>query len=503
MIPVRVAIRVRPLLDHELQQGCLDNVCADEKENTIEIGPKVFTYDYVFAGSDRANELYESCVQPLLDGCFQGLNATVLAYGQTGSGKTFTMGTTGGSQGVIPRVAKDIFANIEEEMKEGKIKYSVTVSFLEIYREEIRDLLCSTSSLSVREDTNGQVFVSGLSETKVLSECDILDTLDKGCSERATGATSMNATSSRSHAIFTINVRAVDEETQDVRVSKFHLVDLAGSERAKRTHAQGKRLQEGIDINKGLLCLGNVISALGSETKRQGHIPYRDSKLTRLLQDSLGGNSRTLMIACASPADSNFEETLNTLKYANRARNIQNKPTTNREDNTHAQNKIITQLRAKISALEAELYDARDQTNPTKTRETCAVLMKLSERNAYLEDMVAKIKISVEEQKNSPQFQDQLNAIFETPQETSSKDDETKETDDENFNEREQEHMENQVALQRELQKITEELDMKVKAADQMNESNEGFDSMRKAYEATMEKMCSEVIYYKKNVMIY
>ncbi|XP_078741275.1 chromosome-associated kinesin KIF4-like, partial [Lampetra fluviatilis] len=298
-------------------------------------------------------------------------NATVLAYGQTGSGKTFTMGGAYSgvadphSTGVIPRAVHALFRGVQSR---DAYEFAISVSYLEIYREEIIDLLYVGKDrplLSVREDPKEGIKICGLTERVVASAEDMICCLEQGNLSRTVGATAMNAQSSRSHAIFTITVEQRGREDRESHCrSKLHLVDLAGSERAKRTKAEGDRLREGININRGLLALGNVISALGEEgaARRAHHVPYRDSRLTRLLQDSLGGNSLTLMVACVSPADSNLEETLNTLRYADRARKIKNKPIVNRDPNT-AELQMLRQqvcyLSTPVQQLQVQLLQAR------------------------------------------------------------------------------------------------------------------------------------------------
>uniref|UniRef100_A0A6Q2XWA4 Kinesin motor domain-containing protein n=1 Tax=Esox lucius TaxID=8010 RepID=A0A6Q2XWA4_ESOLU len=339
-IPVRVALRCRPLVTKEINEGCQTCLTFVPGEPQVIVGTeKAFTYDYVYDPASEQEEVFNSAVLPLLCGLFKGYHATVLAYGQTGSGKTFSMGGTYTSAqeneptvGVIPRVVKWIFQEME---KRTDCEFSLSVSYLEIYNEDILDLLCPSvskdkpSAINIREDPKEGIKIIGLIEKEVFSAQEMVGCLELGNSARTVGSTAMNAASSRSHAIFTITLeqrRGVDKSNV---VSKLHLVDLAGSERQKKTKAEGDRLKEGISINRGLLSLGNVISALGDESKKGSFVPYRDSKLTRLLQDSLGGNSHTLMIACVSPADSNIEETLNTLRYADRARKIKNKPVVN------------------------------------------------------------------------------------------------------------------------------------------------------------------------------
>ncbi|KAI4307496.1 hypothetical protein L6164_030675 [Bauhinia variegata] len=393
---VRVAVNIRPLITSELLLGCTDCISVVPGEPQVQIGSHSFTYDYVYGSrGSPPSAIYDDCVAPLVDALFHGYNATVLAYGQTGSGKTYTMGTNytgeGSSGGIIPRVMESIFKRVET-MKDST-EFLIRVSFIEIFKEEVFDLLDTNSSVSsrevastvkpavpprvpiqIRETVNGGITLAGVTEAEVKTKEEMASYISRGSLSRATGSTNMNSQSSRSHAIFTITMEqkkiaccrngVVDNDIgDDILCAKFHLVDLAGSERAKRTGADGMRLKEGIHINKGLLALGNVISALGDEKKRKegGHIPYRDSKLTRLLQDSLGGNSKTVMIACVSPADTNAEETLNTLKYANRARNIQNKAVVNR-DPMAAQMQI---MRSQIEQLQAELLFYRgDASGP-------------------------------------------------------------------------------------------------------------------------------------------
>ncbi|XP_023700548.1 kinesin family member 4 [Paramormyrops kingsleyae] len=364
VIPVRVGLRCRPLVPKELSEGCQCCLTFVPGEPQVIVGnDKAFTYDYVFDPMTEQEEVFNTAVSPLMSGLFKGYNATVLAYGQTGSGKTFSMGGTYTSAqeneptvGVIPRVIKRIF---HEKGKTADGDFTLSVSYLEIYNEEILDLLCSSKdkpAISIREDPKEGIKIVGLTEKEVFSQHEMVSCLELGNAARTVGSTAMNAASSRSHAIFTITLeqRQGGDKSEAV-VSKLHLVDLAGSERQKKTKAEGDRLKEGISINRGLLSLGNVISALGDESKKGSFVPYRDSKLTRLLQDSLGGNSHTLMIACISPADSNIEETINTLRYADRARKIKNKPVVNVDPRAAE----MKQLRQQVQELQVMLLHAR------------------------------------------------------------------------------------------------------------------------------------------------
>ncbi|KAH1065580.1 hypothetical protein J1N35_030567 [Gossypium stocksii] len=385
---VKVAVHVRPLIGDEKLQGCKDCVTVTPGKPQVQIGTHSFTFDHVYGSiGSPSSSMFEECIVPLVDGLFQGYNATVLAYGQTGSGKTYTMGTgfkDGCQTGIIPQVMNALFGKIES--LKHQIEFQLHVSFIEILKEEVRDLLDPTSlnksdaaspnagkvhvpgkpPIQIRESSNGVITLAGSTEVSVSTLKEMAACLEQGSLSRATGSTNMNNQSSRSHAIFTITLEQMrklnpvsgdgspnDIMSEEYLCAKLHLVDLAGSERAKRTGSDGMRFKEGVHINKGLLALGNVISALGDEKKRKEgvHVPYRDSKLTRLLQDSLGGNSRTVMIACISPADINAEETLNTLKYANRARNIQNKPVVNRDPMSNE----MLKMRQQLEHLQAEL----------------------------------------------------------------------------------------------------------------------------------------------------
>uniref|UniRef100_A0A8D0D4Z3 Kinesin family member 21B n=1 Tax=Sander lucioperca TaxID=283035 RepID=A0A8D0D4Z3_SANLU len=373
-------------------EGCHVCTLVTPGEPQVLLGKdKAFTYDFVFDIDSEQQYIYQTCVYKLIEGCFEGYNATVFAYGQTGSGKTYTMGTGFDvslgqqEQGIITRAVHQLFEGIQnrrvraQEAGSQPPEFKVSAQFLELYNEEVLDLFDGTrdpesrnrkSNIKIHEDASGSIYTTGVTSRLVQSEEELLQCLKLGALSRTTASTQMNATSSRSHAIFTIylcqmrvcpqngELNGVDsspiaQPEFETLMAKFHFVDLAGSERLKRTGATGERAREGISINCGLLALGNVISALGDQSKKGGHVPYRDSKLTRLLQDSLGGNSHTLMIACISPSDRDFMETLNTLKYANRARNIKNKVVVN-QDKTSQQ---ISALRAEIARLQMELME--------------------------------------------------------------------------------------------------------------------------------------------------
>uniref|UniRef100_A0A8C2KEZ3 Kinesin-like protein KIF16B n=1 Tax=Cyprinus carpio TaxID=7962 RepID=A0A8C2KEZ3_CYPCA len=334
---------------------------------------KTFTYDFSYDSSDGKNgsfvsqeKVFRDLGTDVLKAAFEGYNACIFAYGQTGSGKSHTMMGIPGDVGLIPRICEGLSSRISGMTRRDEASFRTEVSYLEIYNERVRDLLrrkmAETYNLRVREHPKEGPYVEDLSKHLVQNYNDVEELMEAGNINRTTASTGMNDTSSRSHAIFTINFTQAkfDAEMPSETVSKIHLVDLAGSERADATGATGVRLKEGGNINKSLVTLGNVISALADLSleegnshlkKKQVFVPYRDSVLTWLLKDSLGGNSKTIMIATISPADVNYGETLSTLRYANRAKNIINKPTINEDSNV----RLIRELRAEIARLKALL----------------------------------------------------------------------------------------------------------------------------------------------------
>ncbi|XP_024608465.1 kinesin-like protein KIF16B [Neophocaena asiaeorientalis asiaeorientalis] len=383
MASVKVAVRVRPMNRREKDLEAKFIIQMEKSKTTItnlkipEGGTgdsgrertKTFTYDFSFYSADTQSPdyvsqemVFKTLGTDVVKSAFEGYNACVFAYGQTGSGKSYTMMGDSGDSGLIPRICEGLFSRINETTRWDEASFRTEVSYLEIYNERVRDLLRRKSSktfnLRVREHPKEGPYVEDLSKHLVQNYGDVEELMDAGNINRTTAATGMNDVSSRSHAIFTINFTQAkfDSEMPCETVSKIHLVDLAGSERADATGATGVRLKEGGNINKSLVTLGNVISALADLSqdaanplvkKKQVFVPYRDSVLTWLLKDSLGGNSKTIMIATISPADVNYGETLSTLRYANRAKNIINKPTINEDANV----KLIRELRAEIARL--------------------------------------------------------------------------------------------------------------------------------------------------------
>ncbi|XP_004407661.1 PREDICTED: kinesin-like protein KIF27 isoform X3 [Odobenus rosmarus divergens] len=414
-IPVKVAVRIRPLLCKEVLHN--HQACVRVIPNTqqIVIGrDRVFTFDFVFGKNSTQDEVYNTCIKPLVLSLIEGYNATVFAYGQTGSGKTYTIGgghvasVVEGQKGIIPRAIQEIFQNISEN---PSIDFSIKVSYIEVYKEDLRDLLeleTSMKDLHIREDEKGNTVIVGAKECQVESADEVMSLLEMGNAARHTGTTQMNEHSSRSHAIFTIGICQVEKNMEAGEdgswysrrqiVSKFHFVDLAGSERVTKTGNTGERFKESIQINSGLLALGNVISALGDPRRKSSHIPYRDAKITRLLKDSLGGSAKTVMITCVSPSSSDFDESLNSLKYANRARNIRNKPTLNfspesdRMDEMEFEIKLLREALQSQQASISQTSQIHQEETPDKNR-----IHSLEEQVAQLQGECQSYQNCVEE----------------------------------------------------------------------------------------------------------
>ncbi|OLY82067.1 Kinesin-like protein KIF21B [Smittium mucronatum] len=410
---VKVALRVKPISKAESDKGERSCINIIPGTNQISIGTdRSFTFDYVFSDKSTQIDIYDKSVKPLVEQFLNGYNSTIMAYGQTGSGKTYTMGTENSrnkdQSGMIPRAFADIFSFLDaKQNQDSNFIYQIEASFVELYNDEIYDLLKPKGSpnkipkkinksskkspkieaLSYKKSVNGfnsqsSIFKSGKTPNenyiwgnieKIVSKSssELLSYLSIGNENRTVGSTDMNLRSSRSHAIFTVTLTqqsishmvnqgspiSVNNYSTQKIVSKIHFVDLAGSERIKQTNSLGNRMREGISINSGLLALGNVISALGDALKRQLHIPYRNSKLTRLLEDSLGGNSITLMLACITESNKNYNESLSTLRYANRTRNIKNKVVVSMESNPASE---IVALKGQIQDLQTKIREQNE-----------------------------------------------------------------------------------------------------------------------------------------------
>uniref|UniRef100_A0A8C0PP37 Kinesin family member 27 n=2 Tax=Canis lupus familiaris TaxID=9615 RepID=A0A8C0PP37_CANLF len=414
-IPVKVAVRIRPLLCKEVLHN--HQACVRVIPNTQQIiigRDRVFTFDFVFGKNSTQDQVYNTCIKPLVLSLIEGYNATVFAYGQTGSGKTYTIGgghvasVVEGQKGIIPRAIQEIFQNISEN---PSIDFNIKVSYIEVYKEDLKDLLeleTSMKDLHIREDEKGNTVIVGAKECQVESADEVMSLLEMGNAARHTGTTQMNEHSSRSHAIFTISICQVEKNIEAAKdgswyscrqiVSKFHFVDLAGSERVTKTGNTGERFKESIQINSGLLALGNVISALGDPRRKSSHIPYRDAKITRLLKDSLGGSAKTVMITCVSPSSSDFDESLNSLKYANRARNIRNKPTLNfspesdRMDEMEFEIKLLREALQSQQASIGQACQTHQEGTPDKNR-----IHSLEEQIAQLQGECLSYQNCIEE----------------------------------------------------------------------------------------------------------
>ena len=381
---VKVAVRVRPFNTREKDNNCTCCIEMTETQTTIkdELGqPKTFTFDHSFWSHDSYIELENGYLSPddsgkytdqkivfdtlgkqILDNAWEGYHCCLFAYGQTGSGKSYSMVGYGANKGIVPISCEEIFKRISEN-KDPQIHYEVEVSMLEIYNEKVQDLLVPINKrpptgLKIRESKALGVFVADLTKYPVSSYEEISNKMDEGYQNRTIGSTLMNSTSSRAHTIVTIEFKQVNTQgkLKSEKLSKINLVDLAGSERANSTGATGARLKEGCNINKSLLVLGNVINTLADKAlgkKKDVLPPYRDSALTRILQNALGGNSKTVMICALSPASMNYEETLSTLRYADRAKKIQNKAVVNESEH----DKVVRLLREENNDLKKKIEE--------------------------------------------------------------------------------------------------------------------------------------------------
>ncbi|CAI5476297.1 unnamed protein product [Closterium sp. Yama58-4] len=364
MANVTVCVRFRPQNKIELHEGgliCVEKNCdqsfylKDEKDEKT-----LFTFDRTFYQDSTQQEVFSYVALPVVQDSLSAINGTVLAYGQTGAGKTHTMEGPNmliddpESSGILPRVAKEIFVRINAS--DTPSEYKVALSVVEIYMERIRDLYdVSKDNLVVKEDQTRGISIAGVTEIYVEGEKEMLQLLEAAIKNRAVGATNMNQGSSRSHCMFLLTIQRTSADGSSSQVGKIYLVDLAGSEKVDKTGAEGRLLDEAKMINKSLSALGNVINALTSD--KASHIPYRDSKLTRILQESLGGNSRTTLLCCCSPSTYNYTESVSTVRFGLRAKQIKNKPVANREVGRGE-----LQRRLQESELECELLRQHIQT---------------------------------------------------------------------------------------------------------------------------------------------
>ncbi|XP_052172781.1 kinesin-like protein KIN-5C [Diospyros lotus] len=443
-VNVQVLLRCRPFNKEELRSNVPRVVTCNEYQREVAVSQnvagkqidRVFTFDKVFGPSAKQKDLYDQAIVPIVNEVLEGFNCTIFAYGQTGTGKTYTMegeckrsksgpnGRLPPDAGVIPRAVKQIFDTLESQNAE----YSVKVTFLELYNEDITDLLApdeisrvavedrQKKQLPLMEDGKGGVLVRGLEEEIVRSASEIFSLLERGSAKRRTAETLLNKQSSRSHSLFSITIHikeATPEGEELIKCGKLNLVDLAGSENISRSGAREGRAREAGEINKSLLTLGRVISAL---VEHLGHIPYRDSKLTRLLRDSLGGRTKTCIIATVSPAVHCLEETLSTLDYAHRAKHIKNKPEVNQK---MMKSTLIKDLYGEIERLKAEVYAAREKNGVYIPKER--YIQEESEKKA-MADQIEQMGVAIEtHQKQLEQLQDKYNAQVKKCYDLSSK----------------------------------------------------------------------------------
>ncbi|KAI5325565.1 hypothetical protein L3X38_034639 [Prunus dulcis] len=388
-VNVQVLLRCRPLSDDEQRMNIQKVISCNEHKREVTVlqslnnkqVDRVFTFDRVFGPKSQQKSIYDQAISPIVNEVLDGFNCTVFAYGQTGTGKTYTMeggmrnksGNLPAEAGVIPRAVRHIFETLEAQNAD----YSVKVTFLEIYNEEITDLLApddnprtaedrQRKSISLMEDGKGCVIVRGLEEEAVYNVNEIYSVLERGSAKRRTADTLLNKRSSRSHSVFSITVHIKEATVGDeelIKCGKINLVDLAGSENISRSGAREGRAREAGEINKSLLTLGRVINAL---VEHSTHIPYRDSKLTRLLRDSLGGKTKTCIIATISPTAQCMEETLSTLDYACRAKNIKNKPEANQKMSKAV---LLRDLYSEIERMKEEVRAAREKNGVYIPRE--------------------------------------------------------------------------------------------------------------------------------------
>ncbi|XP_033757276.1 kinesin-like protein KIF11-A [Pecten maximus] len=406
---IKVSLRCRPINSIEKKQGSFSVLeCNGEKKEVIVkerlgINPntKTFFFDNVFPPSSKQMDVYQSVVTPIIDEVLSGYNCTIFAYGQTGSGKTFTMEGDRTDDpdmsweddplaGIIPRAMNHIF----EQLKTQDVEFSVRVSFLELYNEELFDLLGSGEDalrLRIYEDSakKGSVIINGLEEVVVRTKNEVFEILERGTARRQTAATLMNAHSSRSHTVFSVTVHIKESNIDGeelLKTGKLYLVDLAGSENIGRSGAVDKRAREAGSINQSLLTLGRVITSL---VEHAPHIPYRESKLTRLLQDSLGGRTKTSIIATISPAACNLDETLSTLDYAHRAKNIQNRPEINQKLTKKA---LIKEYTEEIERLRRDLQAVREKNGIYLAEENYVAMQnKITQQFESIKDMEENI----------------------------------------------------------------------------------------------------------------